>query len=176
MINLAFQKQSVRHLFIIFIALCIQSNSYAHKYYFGFAELEYNGFTQRFEGTLTVTTHDLELALKKNDSDAGDLVELTDEQTLIVENYINKGFSVSSGESTCSFKIVGHESKLDGTINLYMESTEISVDQSIDISFDLLMNTYTEQQNKVTLYHSDKMYTRAFTQGTKKQNIEINEE
>ena len=176
MLNLANQKQGVRYLFVIFIALCIQSNSYAHKYYFGFAEVEYNAFTQRFEATLTVTGHDLELALKNNKTDAGDLVSLDSTQTLIVENYINEGFKIYTPTKRCSFKLVGHESKLDGTVNFYLESTEIPESTFLTIEFELLMDTYEEQQNKVTMYYSNKMYTRAFTRGTKQQNIEINKE
>jgi hypothetical protein len=166
----------LKYLIVIFLTLSIQSTTYAHKYYFGFAEVEYNSFTQRFEATLTVTAHDLELALKENETSAGDLVKLDSTQSKIVETYINEGFQIKSLGQKCRFKLVGHESKLDGTVNFYLESTEIQINESIIIEFDVLMQNYDAQQNKVTLYYADAMYTRAFTQGTKQQTIEINRE
>ena len=37
--------------------------SFAHEFYFAYAELTYNELQQRFEGTIIFTTHDLERAI-----------------------------------------------------------------------------------------------------------------
>ena len=79
----------LKNLLLIVALLSLHSTSFAHKYYFGFAEVDYDFFSQRFEATLTVTAHDLELTLTKNGTSAGDLESLDSLQSIIVEDYIN---------------------------------------------------------------------------------------
>ena len=40
----------------------------AHEFYFAYAELSYNEFTNNLEGTLIFSTHDLEKAIEPNGS------------------------------------------------------------------------------------------------------------
>ena len=122
---------------------------------------------------MTVTAHDLERALQSQNTDAGDLTTLNPEQKRIVENYINNSFSIKSNEKKCVFKLVGHESNLDGTLHLYLESSPLPIEDSIEITFNTLMEEYSEQQNKITLYCYKKIYTKAFTQRTQKQILVI---
>ena len=163
----------MKNLFLIVALLTLHSTSFAHKYYFGFAEVDYDFFSQRFEATLTVTAHDLELALTKNGTTAGSLESLDSSQTIIVEDYINASFKIKSNDSKCTFKLVGYETELTGNINFYLESSEIAIGQSIEIEFDILMDNYQEQQNKITLYYQERSYTLAFTRGNRKQTLQI---
>jgi hypothetical protein len=145
----------------------------AHKFYFGFAEVEYNYFTQRFEATLTCTTHDLELALSTEESSISDLEEMSDEEEQIVTAYINSTFRITSQSKTCSFSLVGYENKLDGTSNFYLESSEIPIDSSIEVQFNFLMKDFEEQQNKITLYYSGKTTTETFVRTKYTQIIQL---
>ena len=165
----------MKFLFSIVLVIGMCSNSFAHKYYFGFAEVEYNTFTLCFEATLSLTAHDFERTLKNEGTDAGDLISLTNDQRSVVENYINNTFVIESGGEKSVFKLVGHESKLDGVINLYLESAPLALTDTLNITFNSLMEKYSEQQNKITLYCFDKIHTKAFTQRTSEQTIEINE-
>ena len=151
----------------------MHSFSFAHKYYFGFAEVEYDYFTQRFEATLTVTAHDLELALNKNNTPAGDLEVLDATQSKVIEDYINSKFKISSDGATCIFRLVGHESELSGNVNFYLESSEITLTNNMDVELYILMDTYDQQQNKMTFYYLEKAYTLAFTRGDYKQTIQL---
>jgi len=151
----------------------MHSKSFAHQYYFGFAEVEYDYFSQRFEATLTVTAHDLELALKENGTPAGDLETLDSLQTVIIEKYINSHFKIESGDNKCVFGVVGHETELTGKIHFYLESSEIAVNSNIVVTFDVLMDTYDQQQNKITIYYQETAYTLGFTRGKKRQSIQI---
>ena len=110
---------------------------------------------------------------KENGRDAGDLTALTDDQKAIVEKYINEKLSISNGTEGCEFKIIGHESLLTGTVNFYLESTEIQISNTIKVEFKVLMEHYEFQQNKMTLYYSGQPYTLAFTQGAKTQTIQL---
>ena len=163
----------LKSLLLIVLLVTSTSESFAHKYYFGFAEVEYDYFTQRFEATITVTAHDLELALKKNGTAAGDLESLDSIQTIIVENYINSSFKIKSEDSKCEFNLIGHETELNGNINFYLESSQIAVKKTIEVEFDILMDNYKEQQNKITLYYLEQPYTLAFTRGKHIQTIQL---
>lgn len=158
---------------MIVALFALHSPSFGHKYYFGFAEVEYDYFSQRFEATLTVTAHDLELAVTKNGTPTGDLEALDSLQTIILENYINANFKINSNDLKCVFKLIGHDTELNGKINFYLESTEITITDTIEVEFDILMDNYQEQQNKITLYYQEQSYTLAFTRGNKKQTIQL---
>jgi Domain of unknown function (DUF6702) len=163
----------LKTLLLVVGLLSLHSTSFAHKYYFGFAEVEYDFFTQRFEATLTVTAHDLELALSKKGGPEFDLESSDSLQSITIENYINDNFAIQSGESKCTFKLVGQETELNGNVNFYLESTEIAIKNTITVEFKILMGYYKEQQNKITLYYKEKPYTLAFTRGEQKQTIQL---
>jgi hypothetical protein len=163
----------LKSLLLLVALFVLHSTSFAHQYYFGFAEVEYDFFSQRFEATLTVSAHDFELALTKNGTPAGDLEALDSVQSVIVEDYINACFKINSNGSKCDFTLIGHDTELNGKINFYLESSEIAIEGIIDVEFDILMDNYQEQQNKITLYYLEQIYTLAFTRGNKKQTVQI---
>ena len=146
----------MKSLLLIVSLFALHSTSFAHQYYFGFAEVEYDFFSQRFEAT-----------------PAGDLEALDSVQSVIVEDYINASFKINSNGSKCDFTLIGHDTELNGKINFYLESSEIAIEGIIDVEIDILMDNYQEQQNKITLYYIDQTYTLAFTRGNKKQTIQI---
>jgi hypothetical protein len=72
------------------------SQSWAHEFYFAYAELAYNEMNQKFEGTLIFTTHDLEKALEPKGSLIGKL-EKSDERSTLrtqLESYLNQHFYI----------------------------------------------------------------------------------
>lgn len=159
-------------ILILTIFLCT-SNALAHNYFFGFAEVEYNDFSQKFEATITLTAHDLEKAFKSQGKNAGDLEVLNEKQSEIVEEYINKHFTITSGGNKCHFSLIGSETDLTGLLHLYFESSTFEITNSIDIHFSVLMEEYEEQQNKVTLYYRNQTYTMSFLQTERNQSITI---
>ena len=165
----------MRYLSILILFLGMQSTCFAHKYYFGFAEVEYNDISKKFETTIIVTTHDLEIALENDGVNVGKLNELgTDASKLItLEKYINKRFSIHSGTNNCEMKIVGHQTMLNGSVHFFLESTPIEINESIEVHFDLLMDEFQEQQNKITFYYQDKTFTVPFITNERNQIINL---
>ncbi|XOV68056.1 MAG: DUF6702 family protein [Fluviicola sp.] len=147
--------------------------SRAHDYFFAFAEMEYNVVTERVELTVTVTTHDFELALEEQGTKIDNIISLTEKEIETVQTYMNKHVQLISGFESTLFKYMGNEVSLDGTSNWYFESEPIAFQEEISIRFDLLMDVFPEQQNKVTLYHKDKTFTAAFTPIDKTKQIYI---
>lgn len=163
----------MRFLLVLTLVLGVHITTHAHKFYFAFAEVEYNYFTQRFEATVTTTTHDIESALKKEGHQIGNLELLDSLEQGIVEHYLNDGLVISSNGAACTFSLIGYEVHLDGTTNYYLESTEVALNDTINVKFDLLMDTYSEQQNKITLYYKEETYTVSFTITNQNQIIKI---
>ena len=110
-----------------------------------------------------VSTHDLELALEQEDIETGDLAKISrgSQGFINVQDYLNTRFKVWTSELV-KFNMVGSEVSLNGTTSFYFESEEIDVTPEIKFSFDLLMDTFQQQQNKVTLTYRNNSYTRTF--------------
>lgn len=137
--------------------------SQAHEYFFSFAEMEYNDISQRIEMTLIVTTHDFERALEKNGQKIENIRSLNVSEVETIEAYVNAHFNVESGDQKSRLSFVGNDISMDGTSNWYFESEPITFLESIKVYYDLLMEVFPMQQNKLTLYHQGKSYTAAFT-------------
>ncbi len=158
-------------LFILFCA--IQSVVYSHDYFFAFAEVEYNDITQQFESTIVISSHDLEIILKEKELSIDSLPSMNETSELYNElkMLLNEHFQISSGKISAEFNLLGGELLLNGMVELYMQSAPIKITQEIEIFFDLLMHKFPEQQNKITLYHRNNIYTATFMQGTKTNEI-----
>ena len=159
---------------VLFLALFFCSNAYGHEYYFSFAELGYNDMTEKFEVTLSVSTHDLESAINSNSVLIKDIMLVTDNspEFLLIEQYLMKHFKVSTSNDV-KFSLIGHETSMNGTSNFYFESKPAAINGHIDVLFDLLIDIYQEQQNKITFYYHGESYTRPFNYDIKEQYIKL---
>lgn len=148
--------------------------SFGHEYFFGFSELEYNDITRKFEATIIVSTHDLERALEMAEVKSGDLAELNvgTEENKAVQGYLNSHFIVKTN-SRIKFNLIGSEVFLNGTCNFYFESEATDFNGKLDVTFDLLMDVFKQQQNKITLNYRNNSYTRTFLYTERKQLIAI---
>lgn len=167
----------MRKWYVVVILLSwflLPSNTYAHNYYFAFAEIEFNEKTSRLEISLESAGHDVETALQ----DAGVLIqELTDHLTDTVmmrqiEKVINQQFQISSAQK-CELHLIGFEVKPNGLTYFYLESTPITLTNELTIQFDWLMASFPEQQNKVTLRYKQQKYTAVFMPRRNRETIQL---
>lgn len=153
----------MKTLLLIAFILVLPLTVKAHDYFFSFVEMEYNAVTQRIEMTLTLTTHDFERAMAKNGEEIKNIRSLNEIEKTSVESYINTHFKVTSGSEKSTLNFMGNDISLDGTSHWYFESEPMNFLETIEIRYDVLMEAFPEQQNKVTLYYAGKTYTAAFT-------------
>jgi hypothetical protein len=181
--------------FLLLVFGSSYSKSWAHEFYFAYAELAYNEMNQRFEGTLIFTTHDLERALDPKGSRLGKL-ELSDESSPIrgeLEAYINQHLSIQYGcaidsnsfDAMCNtqFILEGISPALNGTIECYISApakliylpTQLGLSYStiLMVQFDALFETFSGQQNKLTLIYRNQKETLNFIPGKAAQNIPL---
>jgi hypothetical protein len=148
--------------------------SFAHEFYFAYAELTYNEIQQRFEGTIIFTTHDLERAIEPKGSLIGKFEKLdeTSAELKVIENYINQHFQITYGcaldsnaaDIICQsqFTLEGIVTQLNGTIECYISSSVAALYNPVLFKFDALMERYPNQQNKLTFIYRDQKETLSF--------------
>ena len=165
-------------LAIIILTSILSFSTEAHDYYFAFAEMEINPFTGSIETTLMVTTHDMEKALNEGGVTIKELeADLMDSLNQVkVEKYINKHFLLTSGDYHSDFHIEGYETFLNGLTYFYLLSDGIIEFKAFDVKFDLMMDVFPDQQNKLTLYYKDRSYTLAFISHDSNKQLNINKE
>jgi hypothetical protein len=123
--------------------------------------------------TLTLTTHDFERALEKKGTDIDNIASLSQDEIDAIQKYVNKHFIIVSGSEKGNLNFKGNEVSLSGTSNWFFESEPIDFQEEISIKYDLLMDAFPEQQNKVTLYYEGKTFTTTFTPINKTKQIYI---
>ena len=148
--------------------------SFAHEFYFAYAELTYNELQQRFEGTIIFTTHDLERAIEPKGTLIGKFEKLdeTSAELKLIEHYINEHFQINYGcaldsnavDAFCKsqFTIEGIVTQRNGTIECYISSSAGALYNPVQFKFDALMERYTNQQNKLTFIYRNQKETLTF--------------
>ena len=161
-------------LFAILVHLSVISTSFAHEYYFAYAEISYNELQQKLEGTLIFTTHDLERSIEPKGTLIGKFEKLdgTSAELKRIENYINQHFQIIYGCALDSletdvicisqFLLEDVVTQLNGTIECYISASIPALYNPIQIKFDALMEQFPGQQNKLTFIYRQQKETLSF--------------
>lgn len=159
---------------LLILVCSLQSLAFGHDYYLAFAEVEYNEISQKFEATVSLSSHDLERIFEeKNWSiDALESPEKT-ENFEAVTKWLLTQFVISSNEKDVCFNIIGCEVELSGMIRFYMESAPIELSSALNVQFNVLMQEFPEQQNKLTLYYRNQTITKSFLPSAFVQKIRL---
>lgn len=167
----------VRNLIVVLICTFSAGVGYSHDFFFSFAEVEYNEIRQVFEGTITVTTHDMERALEKDSLLLAEIdpVNLSNEQVEIIETYLFNHFKIRTNKNA-QLHLIGFESLLNGVTNFYFESEKIELSNNILYVYDLLMDEYPDQQNKITFIYRNTSHTLTFLHSETNKNLILTHE
>lgn len=151
----------------------------AHSYFFAHAELEYKSFNSKFELTLSLTAHDLEKAFHNE-------MLLNEMKTINPVNeawsdslckVINQHFFLREGSFSTDFKLIGSEILANGILNLYMISDGPAVPPpSFEVKFDLFMDHFSEQENKLTFIHQPTNLSLSFNRYLRQNQLILNHE
>jgi hypothetical protein len=157
-------------------------NLKGHEYFFAFAEVEYSEKSARMEATLTLTAHDLEAYLQKTNRIINSLEDAfaDSKEFSSIEKAINAHFYFYEEDSNkhskwvSYFKIDGHQILLNGNIEIYLSSEVLKPLSNLNVQFNLLMDHFSDQQNKITFIHKRKKSTFNFNVTNKYQIIDLN--
>jgi|TARA_R110000737_G_scaffold223373_2_gene238379 hypothetical protein len=159
-------------LFLAFSLIMLTSfTSIAHEYFFGFAELSYNSTDQVIEGTLMLSTHDLEEWFQIKKLPVKELEDHVSDEKLIQQmaSTLFSEFKIKNNGTSLKLQLIGYEVLPNGMTNFYFHSNKTEKPQKLDFTFDLMMNELPKQQNKITYLDKQKSYTAVFV-STKKQS------
>jgi hypothetical protein len=161
---LIFATPMLKKLTLISFLFFASGLSFAHNYYFSFAEVEYNDFCGCFESSITVTTHDFEHVLRKNNLLNKNLETSLNDNKLKqnIISLINVGFQITLQNRNIEFHLEGNEIGLNGLTTFYLSSNPIDLSEEILFTFSLLMNEFPEEQNKLTFIFRGQKTTMNF--------------
>jgi hypothetical protein len=164
----------------------ISVSIYAHDTFFAFAELEYKEMQGQLEASISVTAHDFETYLQKKGIIKTGLSRALKDSTLLkaIEQVLNEHFFVDldpNGENSSMdgvefilFTLEGYEEERNGTLRFYMHAPlKHLLSNGFMVTFNLLMDQHSEQQNKLTFQFREKKSTFVFLQNTQKQIVDL---
>jgi len=144
---------------IILIALIAISHlSFGHDFFYAFAEMEYKEECSCVEISLRVSAHDLNSIAESMIEDYKGLERTlndSEDEGQIVDKLIMKGFEISQGTKVIEMSYQGFEIFNDDECIFYFTSEGFKP-ETINVRFDLFMNQFSEQQNKLILIRADK--------------------
>jgi len=167
--------------------LLVAQLSSAHQYFFAFAEVDFDELNGTLEATIISSAHDVELVLKQNGilTKSLDYAKTNKKEYYAINDFLNDHFSFHSDDSLSidafdsslppkhEFVLDGFEVLLNGDVQFYLSAKIQNPINQFYVKFDLLMDKFPEQQNKLTFRFRDKKFTYNFLTTTKIQLIKI---
>lgn len=155
----------MKKLLALFAFVSVLFSAHAHEYYFAFAEVEYNQSTKKLEISLEISAHDLEAEMRKSgisfEKHIEDQTKNADFKKQL-EAHIVKGFAISAHNSPVPLKLIGFDVLPTGLLYAYFESNQLELTGELAFKFDLLMESFPDQQNKVTFIRNNNKQTAVF--------------
>lgn len=165
----------MNYLCVSFIALLSLGLMSFHEYFFGFAEMQYNEESQKIEVSVAVTGHDFEQYLNEKEINIPPLEECVDQTLHLnkIEKEIRSGFQVKVNDQDLHFDLVGMEVNKKDQAIFYLTSRQMNRPENLVIRFDLLMNYFTKQQNKLTVFKDGKKEFYSFLNTRPERTIDL---
>ncbi len=149
-------------LFLAFTCLTIAAN--AHEYFFAFAEVNYNSSESVLEATVISSAHETEDALNLSGIEIKELEDHYKDEAMKakLEKFVLSGFSMAQNDVNITFKLIGFEVDARGMVNFYFKSEKVLAPTVYNVRFDMLMDQFPSQQNKILFTNNEKTITATF--------------
>jgi len=149
---------------ILFFSILFTLNLSAHPFYFSYAEIQYNEFCNCFEGFISLSSHDFEELLNEEKNTKTNISKAMNDSLLKKEisEILNSGLSFSADRQEIPIQLEGYESEMNGLTRFYFKTQPFKNSQEILVEYDLFMEKYKEQQNKLTIIQRDNKETFDF--------------
>lgn len=136
---------------LLLILLAISTYSLSHETYFAFAEMEYDENCSCLEISIKVSAHDLNSIAEneiKNYSGLEKALNNEEQIQKIIQKIILPGFKITQNQKELELFYEGFELNNDGNCLFFLRTQKIER-SVVNVTFDLFMSTYIEQQNKL---------------------------
>ena len=174
-LNSLYFRQIMKNFHVLLLAALSLLLVSFHEYFMGFAELQYNNSTQKLELSISVTGHDLEEYLEKAEVEIPPLEDCVDQPFHLknIEKELVKGFQIMNNDKLLKLDLIGMEVNNKDQAIFYLTSREIERPESLKVRFDLLMNYFFKQQNKLTVFNGGKKEFYAFLKSAPVRTIDL---
>ncbi len=155
----------MKKLLAVFAFFSCLFSANAHEYYFAFGEVEYNESTKKLEISLEMSAHDAEFDMKKAGFVFDKHIEdqsKNPEFKKQLETYLVRGFKITNNDLALSLTLIGYDVSSNGQLYAYMESAPAVLDTKLTFCFNLLMESFPNQQNKITFIRNKQKQTAVF--------------
>ncbi len=139
------------------------------------AEKSSNPTEQVVEGTLMLSTHDVEEWFQGKKLPVKEMEDHVSDAVLIQQmaKALFSEFKVKSAGKELVLTIIGYEVLPNGMTNFYFHSNKTTAPKKLDFTFNLMMKELPQQQNKITYLENEKSYTAVFTTVKTQSSINI---
>lgn len=154
----------MRKIGLLLLFACFSTFAGAHEYFFAFAEVSYNDKDEVLEATIISSAHETEDALNLSGIEIKELEDHYNdtEMKAKLEKFVLSGFSMTQDSKLINFKLIGFEVDKRGMVNFYFKSEKASAPTPYSVTFDLLMDQFPDQQNKIVFTRDKKTTTAVF--------------
>lgn len=141
----------LKKFILILVALPLLAFS-MHKYYVSLCEIEYIAAQQSLQITLGVIIEDLEFTLNKNTGKQLNLASKTEIENVdaYFKKYLDEHLSIAVNSKNRAYKYLGKEYDGD-VVRFYLEITDVKELKSIEITNNVLIETFNDQKNIVKI-------------------------
>lgn len=145
-----------------------------HEYYFSFGEIQYSDNQKRFEISITCTGHDLEDYIKSKGVEIPKFEECIESPVhqKKIEKIIQEGFKVYVDDKSILLELVGMEVNTKDQAVFYLTSRKMDKPESFEVEYNLLMDYYPIQQNKLTVFTPQSKEYLTFLKSRTKRKFE----
>lgn len=145
-----------------------------HEYYFSFGEIQYSDKHKRFEISVTCTGHDLEEYIKDKGIEIPKFEECSESPVhqKKIEKVIQEGFKVYVDDKSILLELVGMEVNTKDQAIFYLTSREMIKPVNFEVEYNLLMDYYPIQQNKLTVFSPEGKEYLTFLKSRTKRKFE----
>ncbi|MGV3629680.1 MAG: DUF6702 family protein [Bacteroidota bacterium] len=159
----------------LLFALSWGMNSFAHQYYFGFAEVEYSRMDEQLQGTLIFSAHDLEEVLLKKKAISSKFDKLGHDAATMaaIGQELFQTFRCYYAGKEIRLEALDFFLTRNGLIEIYFKSEQFIPENQLEFEFSTLMEEFPEQQNKITFILDAEKQTAVFLQDSRRRQLEI---
>lgn len=154
----------MKRVLLLFLTICASNALFAHAFFFAFAEMEYNKEEKQFEISIRATGHDIEDYLAHLKTPISSLEEAKNNPLALnkIEQLITQEFIINVAEKPLKISLLGIDVGINDEVTFYLVSNKLEEPNEIEVTFFLLMNLFSEQQNKLTYIGKKEKYYFSF--------------
>ncbi|SDB53719.1 hypothetical protein SAMN03097699_1981 [Flavobacteriaceae bacterium MAR_2010_188] len=159
---------------IILVSLALLSFKTVHKHYLSLTQLKYVEETKSLQVTTDLFVDDLEMVLRQRYSDDIRLVEGKTDTVAenSIKNYLNDKLVIWINGGKIDLNFLGYEYKQDKIV-CYLEAENVPEISTFDVSNEVLLDLFPEQQNVVKLKINDLEKSFLLIRDSSKEHLEL---